>query len=114
MARDDFLADRFFGRLFQEGVRQAGAGSRGPQMVFRCDVSRPQWQRDWLAGLVNVMCVSSEFFRKNERCMEQKRRERVAIWHYGTGNDIRDSNLTGEAWALTAYLAGAEGILPWQ
>src|SRR5207302_4453252 len=34
--------------------------------------------------------------------------------HYGTGNDIRASNLAGEAWALTAYLAGADGILPWQ
>src|SRR5438874_10430043 len=111
MARDDFLADRFFGRLFEEGLRQAGAGGRGPQMAFRCDVSRPQWQRDWLSGLVNLMCVSGEFFRKNDRCLQQKRTEHVTFWHYGTGNDNRASNLAGEAWALTAYLAGADGIL---
>src|SRR5262249_55746566 len=104
----------FFGRLFKEGLRQAGAGSRAPQMVFRCDVSRPQWQRNWLSGLANLMCVASEFFRKNDRCLEQKRTEGVTFWHYATANDVRASNLAGEAWALTAYLAGADGILPWQ
>src|SRR5207249_2208524 len=67
MSRDDFLADRFFGRLFKEGVREAGQAGHPSRMQFRCDISSPQWQRDWLAGLVDVMCVSGEFFRKNDR-----------------------------------------------
>jgi len=108
MHRDDWLALRFFGRMF----KQALAESPNPNFIFRADISRPQWQRDWLNGLVDLMCVSGEFFRKNELCMAMKRRG-VAFWHYGTGNDIRVSNLTGEAWGVKAYLAGGDGILPW-
>ena len=108
MHRDDWLALRFFGRMFKQAI----AESPNPNFIFRADISRPQWQRDWLDGLVNLMCVSSEFFRKNELCMAMKR-QGIGFWHYGTGNDIRRSNLTGEAWGVKAYLAGGDGILPW-
>ena len=37
----------------------------------------------------------------------------ATFWHYGTANPVRESNLSGEAWALKAYLGGADGILPW-
>jgi hypothetical protein len=115
MHRDDWLALRFFGRMFKESVREAlGPPSpRDPRMLFRADISRPQWQRDWLDGLVDLMCVSGEFYSKNDLCMDMKRRQRIEFWHYGTGNDIRASNLTAEAWALKAYLAGGDGLLPW-
>jgi hypothetical protein len=109
MHRDDWLALRFFGRMF----KQALAESPNPNFVFRADISRPQWQRDWLDGLVDLMCVSREFFAKNDLCMAMKRRG-VSFWHYGTGNDLRVSNLTGEAWGLKVYLAGGDGFLPWQ
>jgi hypothetical protein len=114
MHRDDWMALRFFGKMFQESVRETlpGDGPK-PKMLFRADISRPQWQRDWLDGLVNLMCVSGEFFRKNELCMEMRDRQHVTFWHYGTGNDIRATNLTGEAWALKVYLAGGDGLLPW-
>lgn len=116
MNRDDWLALRFFGRMFKDAI--AGDAPRStlhaPRFVFRADVSRPQWQRDWLDGLVDLMCVSGEFFRKNERCMAMKRAQGIRFWHYGTGNDIRVSNLTGEAWGLKVYLAGGDGFLPWQ
>jgi hypothetical protein len=109
MNRDDWLALRFFGRMFKEALAQ----SPNPAFIFRADVSRPQWQRDWLDGLVDLMCVSKALYLKNERCMEMKRAQGITFWHYGTGNEIRATNLTGEGWALKAYLAGADGILPW-
>jgi hypothetical protein len=108
MHRDDWLALRFFGRMFKQAV----AESPNPNFVFRADISRPQWQRDWLDGLVDLMCVSREFFAKNELCMAMKRGG-VRFWHYGTGNDLRVSNLTGEAWGVKVYLAGGDGFLPW-
>ena len=108
MHRDDWLALRFFGRMF----KQALAESPNPNFVFRADISRPQWQRDWLDGLLNLACVSGEFFHRNELCMAMKRHG-IALWHYGTGNDIRRSNLTGEAWGVKVYLAGGDGFLPW-
>lgn len=115
MHRDDWLALQFFGRMFRESVHEAlgQPGPKDPQFRFRADISRPQWQRDWLDGLVDLMCVSGEFFRKNELCMDLQRTQGIRFWHYATGNDIQVSNLTGEAWALQAYLAGADGILPW-
>jgi hypothetical protein len=60
------------------------------------------------------MCVSREFFAKNERCMAMRRAQGIWFWHYGTGNDIRASNLAGEAWGLKVYLAGGDGFLSWQ
>jgi hypothetical protein len=50
----DFWALRYFGRAFHEGIRQAGGKSR---MVFRCDISRPMWQRDALDGLLDYNVV---------------------------------------------------------
>jgi hypothetical protein len=108
MNRDDWLALRFFGRMFKDAL-----AADAPRFLFRGDISRPQWQRDWLDGLLDLMCVSGEFFRKNERCMAMKREQRIRFWHYGTGNDIRVSNLTGEAWGVKVYLAGGDGFLPW-
>jgi hypothetical protein len=114
MHRDDWLALRFFGQLFKRAVgEERRAGAPAPQLLFRADVSRPQWQRDWLDGLVDLMCVSGEFFRKNDLCLEMKRSQGITFWHYGTGNDIRATNLTGEAWPLQVFLAGGDGMLPW-
>lgn len=115
MHRDDWLALQFFGRMFKESVHEAlgQPGPKDPQFRFRADISRPQWQRDWLDRLVDLMCVSGEFFRKNDLCLDLQRTQGIRFWHYATGNDINASNLTGEAWALRAYLAGADGILPW-
>jgi hypothetical protein len=115
MNRDDWLALRFFGRMFKDALAADARRSTldAPRFHFRGDISRPQWQRDWLDGLLDLMCVSGEFFRKNERCMAMKRQQRIRFWHYGTGNDIRVSNLTGEAWGVKVYLAGGDGFLPW-
>src|SRR5207253_1978189 len=60
MHRDDWMALRFFGQMFKSTVREAlgSPAPRDPQLQFRADVSRPQWQRDWLNGLVDLICVS--------------------------------------------------------
>jgi hypothetical protein len=109
MQRDDWLALRFFGQMFKQALAQ----TPNSNFIFRCDISRPQWQRDWLDGLVDLMCVSGQFYRKNERCMAMRRSQGITFWNYGTANDIRATNLTGEAWALKVYLSGGDGLLPW-
>ena len=45
---ETILALRYFGAAFHEGVRLAGPGCA--KLVFRCDISRPEWQRDALDG----------------------------------------------------------------
>jgi hypothetical protein len=107
--RDDWLALEFLGRLFEEGV----AGVKGPHMVFREDLSRPQWQREWLKDQVGLMVIGGELYPKNRRCLQMQRESGAAIWNYGTGNAIRASNLEAAEWVLRAYLAGANAIVPW-
>ena len=54
----DYWALRYFAQAFHEGINQAAAGTRqqpasSPRMVFRADISRPQWRRDCLDGLID-------------------------------------------------------------
>ena len=60
----DYWAIRYFAVAFHEGVNQAMSGSAStsaslPKMVFRADISRPQWQRDTLDGLLDYNVVSN-------------------------------------------------------
>jgi len=107
MHRDDFLALRFFARMMREGTGDVR------NFAYRGDISRPQWQRDWLDGLVDTVCVSSALFSHQGHCGRMRDQWGATFWHYGTANPVRESNLSGEAWALKAYLGGADGILPW-
>ena len=55
---------RYFARAFHEGVNQARlaggeAAAESPRMVFRADISRPQWRRDALDGLLDYHVVGS-------------------------------------------------------
>lgn len=113
MFRDDWLALRFFGKLFLDAVRPIAPKDRAPRFVFRADVSRPQWQRDWLDGLVNLMAVSGEFYTKNERCLDMQWSQGIRFRNYAEANGIREANGIAVGWALKAFLAGADGILPW-
>jgi hypothetical protein len=113
MHRDDWLALRFYALM----MRQATDGSTAP-FVSRGDISRPQWQPSWMMSLFDLECVAGELFEHHGLCMDLQREARAAgrpivFWHYGTCNDVGRSNLECVAWALSAYLAGADGILPW-
>src|SRR5262249_49463476 len=52
----DYWALRYFGSAFHEGIRQANGKAK---MVFRADISRPQWQRDTFDGLLDYNVVSA-------------------------------------------------------
>ena len=51
----DYWALRWFGAALHEGSTQAPPGKA--KLVFRCDISRPQWQRDALDGLLDYNVV---------------------------------------------------------
>ena len=106
--RDDWLAIAYWGRLFKQAV----AGAEGGRFIYRGDISRPHRQRRWLDGVVDLMCVSKTFYTKHERCAEMMGRG-MTFYNYGSLNPIRASNLNAEAWPVSAYLLGADGLLPW-
>ena len=42
-----------------------------------------------------------------------QRRWGVKFWDYGSPNPVGASSLAEVSWSLRAYLAGADGVLPW-
>ncbi len=111
MHTQDFWALRWFGRAFQEGVFPVRGQAA---LAFRCDISRPQWQRDLLDGLLDVNVVGGAFRQYTRLVMDRKRRERHLVFTYGSPNPISESNAQCVSWCLDAWRRGADGVLPWQ
>jgi hypothetical protein len=108
--RDDWLALAYFARLFREGMK----GFAGVPILHREDISRPQWQRDYLDELVDLMVVGGELYNKGPLLRDYQRKGGVRYWNYASANPVRQTNLSMEAWAVRAWLAGAEALVPWQ
>jgi Domain of unknown function (DUF4091) len=127
----DFWALRYFALAFHEGVNQArrednGGGVSGrvapaasssdrfPRMVFRADISRPQWRRDVLDGLLDYHVVGSAMREYPRLVFDRKRALGEIVVEYGGTNPITASNLQPVSWSLDAWTLGADGVLPWQ
>ena len=107
MHRDDFRALRFFGRLFRVGVSHVG---RPGNVVFRVDLSRPQWDRGYL-GEVTGLCVCNAWRDCPGETFDEGR---GTVWSYGT-TPGPDAPLTDVwRWLLEAWAAGCDGMVPWQ
>lgn len=107
--RDDFLALRYWGRLFKQAV----ADQRDTQFIFRADISRPHLQREWYNGVLDLEVTGAgAFFGKSHSC-EALRQRGIHMYPYGSLNPIKDSNLNAEAWPVSVYLLGGEGLVPW-
>jgi Domain of unknown function (DUF4091) len=113
----DFWALRYFGAAFHEGVKAARAGSTPPataKLVFRCDVSRPEWQRDALDGLLDYNVVGGAFRPYHRIVMDRKAAQGQVVLEYSSANPIEESNIHAVGWSLDAWSLGADGVLPWQ
>jgi hypothetical protein len=107
----DFWALRYFGAAFHEGIRQA----RGPaKLVFRGDISRPQWQRDALDGLLDYNVVSSAMRSYPRIVFDRKPTEGQIVLEYGGTNGVEESNMQPLGWCLDAWSRGTDGVVPWQ
>ena len=111
MHTQDFWALRWFGLAFLEGVRDYRDEVK---MMYRCDISRPQWQRNLLDGVMDVNVVGGAF-HDYERCVRQrKRRWGEVAYNYGSPNEITESNVQPAGWAVDTWCRGLDGVLPWQ
>lgn len=108
----DFWALRYFGQAFHEGINLAAPGKA--KLVFRADISRPQWQRDILDDVLDVNVCGSVFRRYRPMVLERKERLGHVLFEYGSTNPIEESNLQPAAWTLDLWTLGADGVLPWQ
>ena len=107
----DYWALRYFGLAFHEGASQADAGAK---MFYRCDISRPEWQRDVLDDVLDYNVVGGAFRRYRRMVLDRKQATGQTVVEYGSTNAIEDSNVQPAGWCLDAWTLGAEGVLPWQ
>jgi hypothetical protein len=113
----DFWALRWFGAAFHEGVGRArpGPGAAGaPRMVFRCDVSRPQWQRDALDGVLDYNVVGGAFRTYRRMVLDRKEAGGAVVVEYGDSGPVEGPAVQPLGWCLDAWALGADGVLPWQ
>ncbi len=103
----DFWALRRFGREFLA----ATGGARN--LVFRCDISRPEWQRDLLDGVCGEEVVSGALRPYRDRILARQARYGQRVLLYGSPNKIGTPNLQCSAWCLDAWCLGADGVVPW-
>jgi hypothetical protein len=123
----DYWALRYFARAFHEGINQARPKSQGvasastgsdhphfPRLVFRADISRPQWRRDALDGLLDYHVVGSAMREYPRLVFGRKRAFGEIVVEYGGTNPVEASNFQPVGWSLDAWSLGADGVLPWQ
>jgi len=109
----DFWALRYFAKAFHEGVRQAAKVGQA-KLVFRADVSRPQWQRDALDGLLDDNVVNGDWRRYSRKVLARKAAEGQVVLEYGTPNDVGEANTRAVGWCLDVWSRGLDGVIPWQ
>ena len=95
-----------------EPARKQPASS--PRLVFRADISRPQWRRDSLDGLLDYHVVGSAMRNYPRLVFERKRALGEIVLEYGSTNPVEGSNLQPVAWCLDVWSLGADGVIPWQ
>ncbi len=108
----DFWALRYFGAAFHEGVKLATP--KKAKTVFRADISRPEWQRNALDGLLDLNIVGGAFRKYQRVVLDRKADQKQVVIEYGSANAIEESNVQPLAWSLDAWTLGVDGVLPWQ
>ena len=109
----DFWALRFFGLAFHEGVTASKTPGRA-KLAFRADVSRPEWQRDSLDGLLDYNVVGGAMRKYRRIVLDRKAAEGQVVVEYGSANLVEESNTQAVGWSLDAWTLGVDGVLPWQ
>jgi hypothetical protein len=107
----DFIALRYFAAAFHEGIQGHEGKAR---LVFRADISRPQWQRDTLDGLLDYNVVGGAMRPYHRIVLDRKREQGQVVVEYGSTNAIDEANTQPVGWSLDAWALGMDGVLPWQ
>lgn len=108
----DYWALRFFGSLFHQGINLSPGSAK---LLFRADISRPEWQRDVLDPVLDYAVIGGGAFRQyNRMVLDRKLQFGQIVIPYGTSNDPAESNVQPLAWCIDSWTLGGDGVLPWQ
>lgn len=112
MSGRDFAALAFFGNRFKAALPPEMAHAN---LRFRADVSRPQWERDYLDSCLDVYVVAGGPMRLyRQLVLERCRRLGRLLYTYGTSSAPHECAYQPVLWTLDAWAGGADGIIPWQ
>ena len=101
---------RWFGQAFHDGVKLADGRAK---LVFRADISRPQWQRDALDGVLDYNVVGGGAFRQYHRMVLDRRHDfGQIVVDYGSSNAIEQSNMQPVGWCSIAGRSRATAFCP--
>jgi hypothetical protein len=102
-------AASLLGHLLKRGLK----GFEDVPIRLRTDISRVDWIRDLMPGLIDINCISKRFYEKNRYLRNDPVRFGKRFWNYASTNHPRETNVSMRAWCWRAWLAGADGIVPW-
>lgn len=110
----DFAALQYFGRAVKNVVRKKdSAGYRS--ILYRADISRPQWERDSLDALLDLYVVPNDVNKRYRRMIAERcERDKRIVFTYGETAPPHESAYQPVLWQLDAWSSGAEGVVPWQ
>ena len=106
----DFRALDYFGSLFDA----ANTDLPGIDLVYRVDISRPQYHRGMLDRIGLYVCAGGAADIFPRIVVDQQRRLGNEVWTYGAANAVGTSNHFVQAWAARTFALGGRGLLPWQ
>lgn len=107
---DDWMALRYWGDLWLNAIKDL---PKKTGWGYRCDISRPQWTRDWLDGTMTIMYVGG-LTRRIKDVQKMAKRGNMIFYSYGACNRPNLSHWNSAVWCLQTFLAGGDGVLPWQ
>jgi len=107
---DDWMALKFWGELWRDAIKDLPTKA---QWGYRCDISRPQWTRDWLDGVMTIMHVGG-LTRQVKTVQIMAARGPMTFYSYGACNRPNLSHWNSAVWCLQTFLTGGDGVLPWQ
>jgi len=107
--RDDYRALSFFGHLAKRWL----ADYPDVPIVWRTDISYVDFIRDLLAGQIDLNCTSKRFLTRNRFLLDNRDRFGRSFWNYASTNHPRESNVAMRAWCWRVWVAGGEGLVPW-
>lgn len=107
----DWQALRFFSILFHEAIKDI---KRPGWFVYRGDISRPEWQGNYMDGWMEYMYCNSGAFAMSRLVTATRRRSDMWLYIYGSANDPRRNNYESAAWCYKALFMDGCGVLPWQ
>ena len=105
----DFWALRRYGQEFNDAARPFA-----PNCLFRCDISRSEWQRDILDGVTGIEVVSGAMRPYRDRILRRHRKYGTQVVLYGATSPPAEFSIQPATWCLDAWCWGADGVLPWQ